>query len=701
MSNPPKATKKPYSYEVGKQKISDDYFWLRDPNWPNVQDKEVIDYLNQENEYAKSHLDKLSDLKETIFEELKGRITLKDKSVPVRKGAYIYYTRIEEDSEYPIYCRRAVGPYQTHGIWLEEYLANPEAAPEEIILNVPLLAKDKKFFSIGAVGISNNGKFLAYSVDESGTERYKIKIIDLSNNRFLVDEIDRVYGTIAWDLNDSGFFYTPTDENWRHLKLYYHKIGTKDDKLIYEETDIRYNISISKSNSGRFLFVNSGDHASNEVRVIDLSADITELKLSRAREENILYDMDHSEDYFYIRTNQGGKNFRIARASIHAPDEWKGFLSEVDENYIESIEATKTYLMVNKIISGERSLVVLDIRHMAYNVIEFQNPPIKYWLGYSLIYSTNYEDDDIRVNHSALNIPDTTYLFEFNSQKLTTLKTKLIPSGFNPEEYIMEKIYVTQDDVKIPYSIFYRKDKFKHDGSNILYLYGYGSYGYAIPTNFRTSIISLVDRGIIFAIAHVRGGDDLGFDWYESAKFLNKKRTFKDYIAICDDLIEKKYTSSGNIIASGGSAGGLLVGAVVNMRPELFKMAIAHVPFVDVLNSMLDETLPLTPGEFNEWGNPKEPKYFDYIKSYSPYDNIARISYPPMFVTGSISDPRVGYWEPAKWVAKLRELKIDDNLIIFKTNMEQGHRGASGRFGYLYETAEEYALVLDMSLVNI
>jgi oligopeptidase B len=693
MNNPPKAIKKPYSYKFNGQEISDDYFWIRDPNWPNVQDIEIINYLNQENEYAKSHLDQLSKVKETIFEELKGRIVLKDMSVPVRKGAYIYYSRIEEDSEYPIYCRRAVAPYQVEEIWLDEYLANPDAASEEIILDVPSLAKNKKFFSIGAVSVSNNGNLLAYSFDESGGERYRIKIIDLSNNRVLDDAIEGVYGSVVWDLNDNGFFYTPTDENWRHLKLYYHQIGQKDDRLIYEETDIRYSISISKSNSGRFLFINSGDHASSEVRIIDLNNSLMEPKASRIREENILYDMDHNGDYFYIRTNHECKNFRIARAPIHAPDQWEKLLPGIDNHYIESIEATKRYLLVNKIIFGERELIAFDIN----NLMEVKNPPIKYYIGYSSIYSTNYEDDDIRVDHSTLNIPDTTYLFQFGSEKLTTLKTKLIPSGFNSEEYEVKKINAKQGNIAIPYSIFYRKDKFKEDGSNILYLYGYGSYGHAIPTNFRTSIISLVDRGIIFAIAHIRGGDDLGFDWYESAKFLNKKRSFEDYIAICDDLIEKKYTSSGNIIASGGSAGGLLVGAVLNMRPELFKMAIAHVPFVDVLNTMLDETLPLTPGEFNEWGNPKEPEYFDYIKSYSPYDNIARLSYPPIFVTGSISDPRVGYWEPAKWVAKLRELKIDDNLIIFKTNMEQGHRGASGRFGYLYEIAEEYALILKIT----
>ena len=687
MPTAPKVNKKPYFYEVNGNLIQDDYFWLRDSKWPNVTDLEVLDYLKQENAYAEAYLGQLSNLKEQIFQELKGRITLKDKSVPIRKKDYLYYNRIEEESEYVIYCRNKVG-----------YDDN-----EEVILDVPKLAVGKKFFSVGVVSIAEDQNHLAYSVDESGSERYKIKIINLETNDVVEDAIEGVYGSIIWHNKELGFFYTPTDENWRHLKVYFHKVGDdpKNDRLIYEEKNPLYSVSVSKANSSKFLFINISGHGCNEFRFLSLDDESLDMQLIRERVDGVFYYPEHLGEYFYIRSNDTeDRNFIIARCLVKDPEIWTKFISESKDCYIESFDITSSFMLLNKRKNAQTILEVMDLRGIDdIREKEVKRPTFNIQAYEATIYTTNFEDDDIRINCSSLLEPDATYFYDWDNDEMKLLKRKIIPTGFNIDEYAIERIFVDNQDVKIPCTIFYKKDKFKKDGSNTLYLYGYGSYALRVQVSFRSSILSLVDRGIIYGIAHIRGGDDLGFDWYESAKFLNKKRTFEDYIAICDYLVEEKYTSSGNIIASGGSSGGMLVGAVLNMKTELFKMGILHVPFVDVLNTMLDETLPLTPGEFKEWGNPKEQKYFDYLKSYSPYDNLLSKSYPTLFVTAGISDPRVGYWEPAKWVAKLREIKRDDNLIIFKTNMEQGHRGASGRFAYLYEIAEEYSFIIDFEKI--
>jgi oligopeptidase B len=672
----PTAAKKPHSYEINGNIINDDYSWLRDPDWPNVKDQEIIDYLTKENQYANQHLEQLSDLKEQIFQELKGRITLKDKTVPVRYKDYLYYNRIEENSEYAVYCRNRVG-----------------SEKEEIILDIPSLAEGKKFFSVGAVAVAEDQVHVAYSFDESGSERYKINVKNLETHELLADEIEGIYGSIIWHKKAFGFFYTPTDENWRHLKVYFHKVGddVRNDKLVYEEKDQLYSVSIGKTNSGEFLLINIAGHGCNEVRFIDLSDEIFNVKLIRERTDKVFYYPEHRKDCFYIRSNyQDESHFVIAKALLETPHIWEIFISEDVDCYIESFDITSRFMLLNKRRNSMPILEIIDLNNM-----DIRNPSFDLEAYEAGIYTSNFEDDDIRINCSSFVEPDATYAYDYSQNKMSLLKKKLIPSGFNAHEYVVERIFVENNGVQVPCTIFYRKDKFKKDGSNILYLYGYGSYAHRVPVNFRVSILSLVDRGMIYGIAHIRGGDDLGFDWYESAKFLNKKRTFEDYVAICDYLIKEKYTKTGNIIASGGSAGGMLVGAVLNMRPDLFRMGVMHVPFVDVINTMLDETLPLTPGEFKEWGNPKNPEYFDYIKSYSPYDNIEAKIYPAMFVTAGISDPRVGYWEPAKWVAKLRDIKLDNNPIIFKTNMEQGHKGASGRFAYLYEIAEEYSFIVD------
>jgi oligopeptidase B len=619
----------------------------------------------------------LSDKKDMFFEELKGRIKLADQSTYVKKDDYFYYTRTEEDKDYTIYCRKL----------------GSISAPEEIVLDVNELAKDQKYTSIGSFSISPDHKLMAYSVDFTGGEKYTLKIFNLETKTFLADQIENTMGSIVWHEDQSGLFYTPTDDNWRHDKVLFHKLGTKniDDKLIFHEKDPLYYVSVGKSSSKEYIFITASGHDSNEMYFIKMSDKTFTPQLVLPRKDRIQYSIDHNGLFFYQYTNDGAKNFQILRAESNdysATKPWSIYIAEKKDKYLSSFDLTQNYLLMNYKVKGLAELVARNLDNETQQVLNF--PENTYTAD---IYSTNFKENDIRVNYSSLARPDTVYNYDFTSNKLSTLKVQEIPSGFDSEEYVTQRLFVKTDGVEVPISLFYKKSLFKNDGSNPLYLYGYGSYGISIAPSFRNSAVSLVNRGFIYAIAHIRGGDDLGHDWYEDAKFLNKKRTFSDFIAVAEELIKLNYTSKGNIVIVGGSAGGMLVGNVINQRPELFKAVIAHVPFVDVLNTMLDENLPLTPGEYKEWGNPKEKDYFEYMKSYSPYDNVSQQNYPSLFVSAGLSDPRVGYWEAAKWVARLRDRKLGDNIIIFKTNMSFGHSGASGRFDYLKEAAEDLVFI--------
>lgn len=668
--------------EIHGIKIQDDYAWLKAHGWPDkITDKEVLSYLEEENKYYDNFMSPLSDLKEEFFQELKGRIKLTDQSPYTKKDDYFYYTRTEADKDYAIYCRK------------KGDIGNKE----EILLDVNKLAEGKNFTSLGSFSISPDHKLLAYSVDFTGGEKYTIYVFDLESQQFLLDEIPDTIGSVIWHEDRSGFFYVPSSQNWRHDKVKFHRLGSKhqDDKILFYEPDPLYSVGISKSSSKEYLFIDVSGHDSTEIYFIDLKDKnlALEPKLIKNRKEAVIYSVDHAQEYFYQHTNDDAKNFQILRtkaASYNRNQLWEIYIPEND-NYLSGFDITKDFLLLNYVNKGLPELLVLNLLSQEKQFLTF--PENAYTAS---IYSTNFIENDIRVNYSSLARPYTVYNYDFDLNKLTVIKVTEIPSGFNPEEYNVERVLVSTDGVEVPVSLFYKKSLFKKDGSNPLYLYGYGSYGLGVAPLFRNSGVSLVDRGFVFAIAHIRGGDDLGHDWYEAAKFLNKKRTFSDFIAAADYLVKTNYTSSGNIIIAGGSAGGMLIGNVINQRPELFKAAIAHVPFVDVLNTMLDESLPLTPGEYKEWGNPKEKDYFDYIKSYSPYDNVSAQFYPHLFVTAGLSDPRVGYWEAAKWVAKLRQKKTDSNVIIFKTNMDFGHQGASGRFDYLKETAEELAFIINI-----
>ncbi len=676
--NPPFAKKVPYEFELHGMKIQDEYHWLRASGWPDkVTDESVLSYLNEENKYFDNYMTPLADKKNIFFEELKGRIKLADQSTYIKKDNYFYYTRTEEDKDYPIYCRKM----------------GSEVAPEEILLDVNELAKDQKYTSVGSFSISPDHKLMAYSVDFTGGEKYTLKVFNLETKTFLEDQIDNTIGSIVWHEDQSGFFYTPIDDKWRHDKVLFHKLGTKntDDKLILHEKDPLYYTSVGKSSSKEYIFITVSGHDSNETYFIKMTDKTLALHLVLPRKDRIQYSIDHNGKFFYQYTNDGAKNFQILRTESNdysATKPWSMYIAEKNNKYLSGFDLTEDYLLMNYKVKGLSELVVRNLDNAAEKVLNF--PENAYTAG---IYSTNFKENDIRVDYSSLARPNTVYSYNFNANKLSTLKVQEIPSGFNSEEYAVQRLFVKTDGVEVPVSLFYKKSLFKGDGSNPLYLYGYGSYGLSIAPSFRNSAISLVNRGFVYAIAHIRGGDDLGHDWYEDAKFLNKKRTFSDFIAVADELIKLNYTSDGNIVIVGGSAGGMLVGNVMNQRPELFKAVIAHVPFVDVLNTMLDENLPLTPGEYKEWGNPKEKEYFEYMKSYSPYDNVSKQNYPSLFVTAGLSDPRVGYWEAAKWVARLRDRKLGDNIIIFKTNMSFGHSGASGRFDYLKEAAEDLVFI--------
>lgn len=668
--------KSDYSFKLHGQEIKDEYQWLRDEKWPDVQEQEILDYLNHENAYSSSFFDKYADEKQAVFEELKGKIKLDDQTVPIKKDEYFYYQRTIADGQYPIYARK-------HGSLESE---------EQIILDVNKLAEGKKFTNVGALSTSPDHKLLAYLVDFAGDERFSIRVLDIESGKYLSDEISDA-GGLVWREDLTGFYYGKYDKNWRQNKIYFHRLGDlqEQDQLIFHEEDNLFSAHIARSSSRKHLIIKVRGHDSDETYFAPMDGEVKDFTLVQPRKDGIKYHVDDNGQDFYILTNDQGPNFRIAKAAFDKPSDWQEYINHRDDAYLNNYDLTAKYLLLDYQVDGLTMPEVRTYDGVQVNKLQFTDAAYE-----ASIYSTNFEEDDIRVYYSSLARPNSTYQYSFKKDLLKLLKIQEIPSGFNPAEYQVERVWAPSGDVQVPVTLLYKKSLFKKDGSNPLYLYGYGSYGYGMPKSYRHTAISLADRGIIFAIAHIRGGDDLGFDWYLSAKFLNKKRTFDDFIHSAEYLIEQNYTAKGNIAIAGGSAGGMLMGNVLNQRPELFGAAIAHVPFVDVLNTMLDDTLPLTPGEFKEWGNPKDKEYGEYMLSYSPYDNVKTQNYPPIYVIAGLTDPRVGYWEAAKWVARLRDHKQDDNLLMLKTNMDAGHQGASGRFDYLKEVADDIIFVSKM-----
>jgi oligopeptidase B len=670
---PPIAPQKPYSYQIHGDTISDPYFWLREKDNP-----EVIEYLEAENQYTESVLSDYAELREQLYQELKSRIKEDDSSVPAKSDNYYYYSRVEAGKQYSIFCRK------------KDHLDSPEV----VILDCNVLAAGLPYFSLGVFEVSPNHQLLAYSTDTSGSESYTIFFKDLFTAELLSDRLENTYYGSAWANDNRTFYYTVLDDNLRPYRLYRHRLGQPQsaDELIYEETDPQFFVSCGKSRDDRFIFFSCAGNITSEVYYISADDPSGTPTLIAPRERGVEYSVTHHEGYFYILTNENAQNFRILRTPVDKLDKsnWQEFIAHDPEVLLEDIDEFKDYLIISDRYQGLQRLRIYYFSDRTFGNIEFPDPT------YALFDSANYEYNThvYRFGYSSLVIPNTIYEYDLRSHTKRVLKQDEIPGGYDASLYTSERVYATSHDgTQVPISLVYAKNLVL-DGSNPLYLYGYGSYGYSLDAYFSTKRLSLLERGFVWAMAHIRGGSEMGRKWYEDGKFLNKKNTFHDFIACAEHLIKAGYTSKGNIAISGGSAGGLLVGTVLNWRPDLFKAAIANVPFVDVINTMLDDTLPLTQIEYDEWGNPQQQEFYEYMRSYSPYDNVTAQDYPHILITAGLNDPRVTYWEPAKWTAKLRSLKTDQNLLLLKTNMSAGHSGASGRYEYLKEIALEYTFLL-------
>jgi oligopeptidase B len=672
------AKKQAYERLIHGEKLVDEYHWLREVKWPAPPTKEILNYLNAENEHTESFFKPIQNKIDGIYKEIIGRIKLQDQSVPIRHRNYYYSTITKEKSNYATHVRRRSLESQ-----------------DEIIFDGDKEAQGHKYFSVGGLSISPNERLLAYSLDIKGDEYYTIRVRDLDSGKELPDSITRSNGTAVWDEEGRGFFYVKMDDKWRATEAYYHSLGTSQDQdeLIYKETDDTFHISLSKTSDYKYIILSVSSSTSAEVRYLPSIGQNHQALVLIARRPNHLCEVDHMHDSFYIQTNDKGKNFRLVRVadSNPVPEHYEELIPHSDSQYLIDVDLYDHYLIVETRNEGLPQISIMDHELRHYDSIKFKDAAYTA----SAIFSC-HDDDEMLISYSSLVSPNTIFRYKFKDKQMLKVKVQEIPSGYDESHYQCERVFAQSRDgkTKVPISLVYKKSLFKKNGSNPLFLYGYGAYGIPIHPAFSVSRLSLLDRGFVFAIAHVRGGDELGFKWYEEAKFLNKRITFYDFIDCAQFLSEEHYTHAGNIAIQGGSAGGTLVAVAVNEEPTLFKAVVANVPFVDILNTMLDDTLPLTPGEFKEWGNPMSKDFFDYIKSYSPYNNVKPQAYPAMYVTASINDPRVPYWEPAKWVAKLRATKTDSNVLLFETQMETGHRGSTGRFERFKEVAQEYAFVL-------
>jgi oligopeptidase B len=669
----PYVAKIAHQTEIHGDIIVDDYFWLRDKDNPKV-----IEYLNAENEYTEKILQPYTELQENLFQELKARIKEDDDSVPIKKDNYYYYTRVAAGQQYMIYCRK-------HGNL---------NSPEEIILDENQLAEGKAYFRLGTFDVSPNHKLLAYSEDIDGSESYTLRIKNLETGELYSEVLENTFYSLEWVNDNQTFYYTVLDENLRPYRLYRHTLGqpVDRDELIYEEKDPQFFVLCDKSRDDRYIFLIADGKITSECYFISADEPQGQFEIFEPRRKGHEYSVTHHKGYFYILTNNNAENFRVAKTLVSQPQQhhWQEFIPHDRDRLIGGIDEFKDFFVLSERYQGLSQLRVIELQNQSSHYIEFDDPT---YLAFS---STNreYETHEFRFGYTSLVQPTTIFKYDLLSRAKTILKQNEIPGGYDPSQYRSERIFASSHDgVEIPISLVYHKD-FKRDSSHPLYLYGYGSYGASVDPYFSTNRLSLLDRGFVFAIAHIRGGSELGRHWYESGKFLRKKNTFFDFVSCAEHLIAQNYTSAGNIAISGASAGGLLVGTTINLKPELFKAAIAHVPFVDVLNTMMDDTLPLTPLEYDEWGNPADEEFYRYIRSYSPYDNVEAKAYPHLLITAGLNDPRVTYWEPAKWTAKLRSLKTDDNLLLLKTDMDAGHGGASGRYDYLKKIALEYTFLL-------
>ena len=682
---PPVAGQRPHGITHHGVTLEDPWHWLRDPGYPTVEDPGVLEYLNAENGYFEAAMAPHRGLVETIFEEIKGRQQPDLSSVPWRKGDWYYQWSYQEGSQYRVWQRWPTdGPDAREG----------PGEDAQTILDEPGLARDLEYFRLGSASVSNGGSLLAYSTDTNGSERFRMVVKDLKSGEMRDDAIEGTMGSAVWASDDQSFFYTLVDENWRPWQVRRHILGdpVDQDEIVYEEADSGFFVGLSFTTSRDYVIIGTGDHVTSEIRLVPASDPGSTPLLVSARRTGHEYSVDYQGDRFVIRTNDTHKNARLAVAPGDDPTEaaWNPLVEASDSHYIRNVKSFRDYIAVEERIDGLDQIRLID-RSGESLYVEF--PESAYTVGIDA--NPEFETSTLRLEYSSMVTPSTVFDYHIDIKELEVRKVQQVPSGYEALEYLTERVLVTaRDGARVPASVVRHRDT-PLDGTAPLYLYGYGAYGLAMPPSFSTTRLSLLDRGFIFAIAHIRGGDDLGYHWYEAGKLDRRTNTFNDFVDVARGLVAQGFGSEGRIAIAGGSAGGQLMGAVVNQAPELWGAVAAHVPFVDALNTMLDDTLPLTPIEWPEWGNPIEDRTaFEYIRSYSPYDQLQQRHYPPMLVTAGLNDPRVTYWEPAKYVAKLRTLKTDSNLLLLKTNMGAGHGGRSGRYDRLYEVAEEYAFML-------
>ncbi len=665
--------------------LTDDYAWLREKENP-----EVTAYLEAENAYAQAVMAPLDGLRADLYQEMLSHVKQTDVSVPYQDGAWWYYTRTEEGRQYAIHCRTHGSPNAT------------EDTPEQIVLDGNAMAEGLPFFSIGATDITSDGRWLAYTTDTTGFRQYTLHIKDLTTGETLAGEVERV-GSVAWAADNQTLFYTVEDEKqkrqfqlWRHTRCTPHAV----DELVYQDDDERFNLAVGRTRDGEYLVMESGSHTTTESWYLPAAAPHGEFRLISLRQDEHEYSVDHRNGLWFIRTNDRGRNFRLVTAPVETPGQkyWTERIPHRDSVMLEEVDLFASFFVACEREDGLPRLRLWSFSGSGADAapageIAFPEPAYSAQPHINRIFLAN----TFRYAYQSLVTPSSVFEYDVATRVSTLLKQLEVPGGFDRALYASERVHATAPDgVRVPVSLVYRIDKFEKAGGtrNPLYVYGYGSYGYSLPLGFGSNRLSLLDRGVVMAYAHIRGGSDLGEPWHDSGKMLTKRNTFTDFIAVVEQLTAAGYGNPARVAIEGGSAGGLLMGAVVNMRPDLFRAVVSHVPFVDVMNTMLDASLPLTVPEYEEWGNPNEEIYFRYMLSYSPYDNLKAGSYPSMLVKTSLHDSQVMYWEPAKYVAKLRTLKTDKNPLLLVTNMQAGHGGSSGRYDYLKEIALDYAFLL-------
>jgi len=674
---PPVAATRPHSFTRHGITIEDPWAWIRDPGYPDVTDKDVLAYLAEENSYFDTVMAPLKPLAETLFQEMRGRIKEDEASVPQKDGDWLYWTDHEVGAEYARWWRKPVA-----------------GGEDQLILDETPLAAGKEYFRLGEISVSPDGRLLAYAYDDNGSERFEVRVKDLTTGELLPDTISGMLSEIVWTADSKGFLYGIANENWRTDNARWHKRGepVENDVELFREKDEGYRVAVGETSSRKWLTIATGDHVTSEVWLLPADNPAATPIRVAPRKPGREYDVDEHDGTLFIHTNDTDTNWRLVTAPITAPSEWTERIAPSRHFYMTGVSCFADFFIVE---GREDGLDQIELHRYDASVppTRLQFPEASYVAG--LGDNPEYAVTKLRLGYESMVTPGTVQDYDVATGAMETLKVQEIPSGYDGAKYRTERLTITaRDGTAVPVSIVYPHD-FPRDGTGKLYLYAYGAYGHAIPPGFSTSRMSFLDRGMAFAIAHIRGGDDLGQHWYHEGKLEKRTNTFHDFVDVAKGLIALGYTAPGRIAIAGRSAGGELMGAVVNSNPELWGAVIADVPFVDVLNTMLDESLPLTPGEWPEWGNPIEDKAaFELIRSYSPYDNVRAQAYPPMLISGGLNDPRVTYWEPAKWAARLRATKTDDNILLLKTNMGAGHGGKSGRWESLREYADEMAFVL-------